>query len=423
MSSPLSPPAPGTANNSAAKPAKYNITSDDGDASSITVFIPGENLPLVATAQHKNFEKIVEACKLAAPIDQIRELFNLGYGMVRQFNKVTDRVSMAGGQLFFDADPVDDAIATVIIAFAAEGNENFMPLVKFYEKLQQNPNEHSRKMLYQWMTTGRSFGIMPDGDLVAYKGVTRTGDREDLFRSTASGRAIVNGELHSGRIPTSPGVVVEMPRSEVNHNPREGCSTGLHAGTFDYAKGYGNTLLRVKINPRDVVSVPTDCNAAKMRVCRYRVLGPVQNPQDGEPEGLFHPTDELRTLAMEAVEPEAVVESRMEKKKGKKARAGRVAASAKKKIAKMKEQKFPKFYEDFTLAHFRKIDYKRLRWLAKEWEVKAGSNPKHEELAKALSKAASEKRREAKKYDSLDTKGKRQMTREGNKPTTTKVDA
>jgi len=260
------------------------------------------------------------------------------------------------------------------------------------------------------------------GDFVAYKGVRQNGDREDLFRSISHGSAIVNGERHTGTIPTSPGVVVEMPRSEVNHNPSVGCSTGLHAGSWAYAYNFGSrTTLRVKINPRDVVSVPTDCGEAKMRVCRYRVLGPVESENGQEPEGLFHPTDELRTLAMEAVEPEAVAQSRAESKvRGKKGRAARVAASAKRTAKKLQEMKLPKFYEDFTMKHFRRIDYKRLQWLAKEWEIKVPAPRSQEDYARELAKAASAKRREAKKYSDLKPNEKRRIPK-NEKPTTTKV--
>jgi hypothetical protein len=32
----------------------------------------------------------------------------------------------------------------------------------------------------------------------------------------------------------------------------------------------------VKINPKDVVSVPSDCNCEKLRTCRYEVVGEYQ---------------------------------------------------------------------------------------------------------------------------------------------------
>jgi len=58
-----------------------------------------------------------------------------------------------------------------------------------------------------------------------------------------------------------------------------GCHTGLHVGTYAYASNFGQgALLEVQVNPRDVVSVPTDCSAAKMRTCRYVVVDTIDQP-------------------------------------------------------------------------------------------------------------------------------------------------
>ena len=63
-----------------------------------------------------------------------------------------------------------------------------------------------------------------------------------------------------------------MPRSEVEWDPSVGCHQGLHVGSWDYAAGFARgAVLTVYVNPRDVVSVPTDCDAAKMRCCRYTI--------------------------------------------------------------------------------------------------------------------------------------------------------
>ena len=68
-------------------------------------------------------------------------------------------------------------------------------------------------------------------------------------------------------------VIIEIARSYVNHDPSQGCSTGLHVGTYAYAKGYARSaLLEVHVNPRDVVSVPTDCDAQKVRVTAAKVV-------------------------------------------------------------------------------------------------------------------------------------------------------
>ena len=38
-------------------------------------------------------------------------------------------------------------------------------------------------------------------------------------------------------------------------------------------------MLKVHINPRDVVSVPTDAQGEKVRVCRYRVVEIIDAPE------------------------------------------------------------------------------------------------------------------------------------------------
>jgi hypothetical protein len=63
-----------------------------------------------------------------------------------------------------------------------------------------------------------------------------------------------------------------MARDLVDDNPNNTCSAGLHVACFDYAKGFGSRLVEVKVNPRDVVCVPTDYNGTKMRTCRFEVV-------------------------------------------------------------------------------------------------------------------------------------------------------
>ena len=159
-----------------------------------------------------------------------------------------------------------------MLRFLEAGVEDWVPLVKFFENVQANPNEHSREQLYNWLAK-RDFTITPDGLIVGYKGVTRD------YRSILSGTATVDGVVYKGQIPNHIGAVVEMPRDQVQWDPSVGCHTGLHVGTYEYANGFAQgVLLEVHVNPRDVVSVPTDCDWAKVRVCRYVVVGTIDQP-------------------------------------------------------------------------------------------------------------------------------------------------
>lgn len=249
---------------------KYNLVSSGFD-SNITVFVNGE-MYVASNLSHENFEDIVAAA--LAEDESIVDMFDHQKVVTKRFEKVSDRVSVANGTVFFDGDPVDSTLTRQILRFVEEDSD-FMPLVNFFEKVQQNPNEHSREQLYRWLND-RDFSIAPDGDFLAYKGV-QSGEN-GVWVSVHSGTAIVDGEIVTGNIPNPIGSVIEMPRSEVQHDPSVACHTGLHAGTWDYASGFARTVLLVKINPRDVVSVPTDARDQKLRVCRYTVVEKVTSP-------------------------------------------------------------------------------------------------------------------------------------------------
>jgi hypothetical protein len=65
-----------------------------------------------------------------------------------------------------------------------------------------------------------------------------------------------------------------MPRNFVCDDAGIGCSDGFHAGSLDYAEGFGRggNLMVVEINPADVVSVPNDSDCQKLRTCKYKVV-------------------------------------------------------------------------------------------------------------------------------------------------------
>lgn len=254
----------------------YSLVSDDAGNSNVTVFIPGGDPPvLVAHSSHSNFDAIVEAC-LANESEGIEELFDLGVTVATRFESLSERVSVQNGHVFLDGDVVDDTLTKQIIRFLDEDIEDWKPLVNFFEKVQANPNVHSREQLYRWLDR-YDFTITQSGDIVGYKGVSKKSDGTLISRN--SGSAIVNGEKVTGQIPNTPGDVIEMPRSEVEFDPSVGCSRGLHVGTYNYAQGWASgAMLEVHVNPRDVVSVPTDCSDQKVRVCRYKVVQTLDAP-------------------------------------------------------------------------------------------------------------------------------------------------
>jgi hypothetical protein len=245
---------------------------------SITVIIPGRN-PLHAHSDNPRFAEIVEVVQEAAAqedelspeqADQLAGLFDMAAAVADRFEPLSERVAVRHGRVYFDGDEINNALTRQILSFLNAGVENWRPLVEFFEKVMTHPNAGSVEQLYDWITNQHGVEINEDGDLVAYKGVVANGDGKLV--SCSSGPGIVNGRPVEGRLPNDPGNVVEMPRSSVAYNPSVACARGLHVGTYQYAKHWGDVVIEVRINPRDVVSVPYDGNGEKIRVCRYAVV-------------------------------------------------------------------------------------------------------------------------------------------------------
>lgn len=107
-----------------------------------------------------------------------------------------------------------------------------------------------------------------DGHFIAYRSVS-----EDFK------------DFHTKSFDNKPGAVCEMPRELVDDNPNNTCSSGLHVASWVYARGFGDEgrkLVSVKVDPRDVVCVPTDYNNTKMRVSKFVVVEQVEVPHDDE---------------------------------------------------------------------------------------------------------------------------------------------
>jgi hypothetical protein len=244
----------------------YELIST-GNGSSITVLQKGR--VYTATNTHPAFALIIEGAVKGD--ESVTELFDVQLATQKAFDKVSDRISIRNGELYVDGELVDNSLSNQIIRFQQEGINDFTPLVNFYEKVLTNHNGNSREQLFTWLND-RNFTITQDGDFIAYKGLTSEG------KSVHSGKAIVDGQPMEGQIPNAVGSIVEMPRGDVNADPFHGCSYGLHAGTWEYASTFAPRVVKVKINPRDVVSVPRDCDFQKLRTCRYEILAEISNP-------------------------------------------------------------------------------------------------------------------------------------------------
>lgn len=137
--------------------------------------------------------------------------------------------------------------------------------VRFLVNLEQNPSESSREALYDFLEQGR-FPLTEDGCFLGYKGVKNgTLKRED----GTSYETLV--DCHSGSFDMAPGNKHSMPWDAVDDNRNEACGAGFHVGTIGHARGFGEVMIVVKVNPKDCVSVPK-YDKTKLRCCAYEVV-------------------------------------------------------------------------------------------------------------------------------------------------------
>tara|TARA_R100001244_G_scaffold25113_4_gene25676 strand:- start:113630 stop:114712 length:1083 start_codon:yes stop_codon:yes gene_type:complete len=187
----------------------------------------------------------------------------------QQFDKaatLADRASMVAettkgkfvvrnGVIVIDGELIPRVLSNRLLQFV-EHHLDTSALENFWDNLKENPSEESKKDLFLFLEKNH-IPLTEDGCFIGYKKVN------DDFT-----------DCHTGSIDNTPGIVVRMPRDKVSADRTVHCGPGLHVADFSYAdKAMGTgVMLKVKVHPKDVVSVPNDHNAKKMRVCRYQSL-------------------------------------------------------------------------------------------------------------------------------------------------------
>lgn len=260
-----------------------------------TIVLLGENGVRVIPDTHVNYEQIREALLNGDEQTNVYALADATSNVENTLRRLSDRVTIRRDKIYFDGDEMESRLTRHIVAMVRNGDENYAGYVAFLENVQANPSKDSRKSLFKFLDK-HDLVITEDGHFIGYKAVGSDG------LSKAAGQEPVTVTLpdgtvqeHVGKIPNPVGATVEMPRSLVDPNRNAACSVGLHVGNHNYVNCYassyaGDKFLTVKVNPRDVVSVPSDSNDEKIRTCRYVILE--ENPTRTRYEGTSYLEDE-----------------------------------------------------------------------------------------------------------------------------------
>ncbi len=232
----------------------------------ISIMIDGKMKPI--DTAHGNYDAIKNAI-ISCEWDIIPNLINIKEQVESaiQASTTAGKVTIENGEVFYNNKAIHNSLTARIIDMARQGFD-IGYMVKFLENLMKNPSYRAVNELYGFLESG-SIPITENGTFLAYKKIRNNWT-----------------DIHSGTFDNSIGAVCEMPRNMVDEDSSRTCSAGLHVCSYDYlahfSRDNNDRVVICEINPADVVSIPADYNNTKMRVCKYTVIGEVEDYKESE---------------------------------------------------------------------------------------------------------------------------------------------
>lgn len=264
-----------------------HIISNDG----VTVIVNGK--PRMVPASHGNYQPLVDAIN-AGDMDEVAMLSDIKAAVAV---KTFGRVKILDNEVEVDGRVISGRLVDRILEMVRLGSEALEGYVAFLDNLMDNPRKLAVDELYLFMEAC-NLPVTSDGHLLAYRYV-----RDDYFDSYSRttfakpadamtseelakySKPVIGGRENEVTTQVIDGITnVSMPRNMVDDVRDRTCSQGLHFCSYNYLPSYGigdtTRVLIVKINPADVVSIPSDYNNAKGRTCKYQVVSEIENWED-----------------------------------------------------------------------------------------------------------------------------------------------
>lgn len=182
--------------------------------------------------------------------------------LLLNFDDPNIKIAVKNGNVFYKFNetdiPVNNYLTQNLLSFM-RSKLPIRPVILFLENLMQNPSTRAVKELFGFLQH-KGLPLTQDGCFLGYKRVQA--DWTDI---------------RSGMIVNTPGTrVPEMLRNMCDDNWGVDCSEGYHVGSLEYVRTFhnddaGTHVVIVKVNPKDVVSVPRE-ESTKMRCTVYEVV-------------------------------------------------------------------------------------------------------------------------------------------------------
>lgn len=200
--------------------------------------------------QHILAENYEEAIKLFSPVAAIE-------------NWVEGLLEVRNDKIYYDGFEIKGKFIDKIINYAKHDCE-VTGFLKFLKLTMEQEDVEVRNRLLDFAADD-TIDFSEDGYVIAYKNV-----RDDYY------------DKHSGKFRNQVGDKPSVPRSSVDADHNQTCSTGLHVCSFKYLMrcwGTSGRTMLVYVNPKDFVAIPYDYDDSKARVSSYEVVSELSNYQ------------------------------------------------------------------------------------------------------------------------------------------------
>lgn len=226
----------------------------------VVLTVNGDNY-VINSETHINYDEIMEAL-VKSDFVAVADLVDVRRSIATFYD---GEVEIKNGYVVVNGSRLNQALSDRMIEMY-RGKLPLDALIQFLRNLMQNPSYTATQELYGFLEAN-TLPLTSDGCFLAYKRVEFTKDRD----------VNIMVDCYTKKIDNSVGQTVSMKRSDVDDDRNNTCSNGLHFCSLNYLQdsnygGSDNPIVIVKINPADVVSIPTDYNNSKGRCASYQVI-------------------------------------------------------------------------------------------------------------------------------------------------------
>jgi len=238
------------------------------NSSSLILFINGK--PVKVSKDAPVYAAVIKAFRLPESAQEAAILEALDKQNVNK-NIEEKGFVVNGNEVSFEGEILPAPLAQKITSLMRENLpvELFKP---FWRELRKNPAYHVVNEIgfYDFLSF-RELPLTEDGCFLAYRGV----QTNNWSISGNPETKVLQGKVNKkGQIYNGVGEIIEVERNGVSDDRNVSChALSLHIGALPYAQSWGPKVVIVKVNPKDVVSCPLDCDCQKLRVCKFEVIG------------------------------------------------------------------------------------------------------------------------------------------------------